>query len=128
DKGVYLGLTNQTLHGLIEKTPGMSFINALNSYTKLFPVLEWKTDFQHPIDEALLSGIIASRLQMLSIRFDCSESLFTKFIISANPVWQNFLSLLFENKSALDVKLIFCFERDTRYSKSFLDRLVEFRE
>lgn len=127
-KGLYLGLTNQALHGLMEAAPGVSFTEALNAYAKLFSVLEWKTDFQNTIDEALLTGIIASRLQMLSIRFECSEHLFTKSVLEPNAVWQNFVSLLFEYRSKIEIKIIMCLDRYTNYSNDFLDRLMKFRE
>ncbi len=112
----------------MEKAQGVSFMDALDAYSKVFPVIEWKTDFQNIIDEALLTGIITSRLQMLSIRFECSEHLFRKTIEEANAVWQNFVSLLFEYRSKIEMQIILCFDRYTNYSNDFLDRLLQFRE
>ena len=121
---LYLGTTNQNLNGLLLKTPRISFLEGLRVYASIFPVLEWKTDLNTPLEEHQFESLIGSPLEIISFRIQAGSLL--RRIDSAS--WNTLSTLLVESKSRIKIIVILSGDSTFAYSEKTLQELLDIRE
>jgi uncharacterized protein YecE (DUF72 family) len=127
-KGVYLGLTNRTLHGLLKASPQLSFFDALSSYAKLFPVIEWNVDLHSPLDGPLLSGLTSSGIDSFVFRVESSLRLVSS---ERNPIrdsWEQTVNTLLDLPSHFEKRVILSLGSDAPFNASLFETLLRLKD
>jgi hypothetical protein len=123
DRQVYFGVTNTLLSGF-SSTNGQEALSA-----EKFPVIEWKTNMQTLIGEAVLLKLLTSELKCLLVRIDCNRVIFQSGGRLESEQWLCVLSQIQDHELARQkCKIEFALDRVSGYDQALIDRIVDLRD
>jgi hypothetical protein len=119
-KCIFLGVTNQAISMLAQTKKDKSFLSLLEDYATIFPIIEWRTDLQTLVDEALLKHLSGIGLHTVFIQVPAVTKDFQNGRLFSD-YWCNFVGKLKDLPSRTLFKIILSIDRTTVFSTEVLD-------